>query len=274
MYRIECDTHTHTFYSRHAYSTIEENVKAAKKAGLKLLASTDHFSDMLYADYKNIKNYQYFFGVDQWPREWHKVTLLRGCEADVVDLEGHLFGHDIICPESIIGDPYGDNPTLQELVFKKVDFVIASVHSKRFAEGAGIARTTDMYLKILENPKVYFIGHIGRAGVAFDMDTVLNRVKELHKAIEINEHSFMWEGDHQELCAKIAERCAELGVKICVNTDAHIACDIGKFDRALKVLETVHFPEELIINHSRESFISGLSASGVLKKDELTATQS
>ena len=31
MYEIKCDTHTHTLYSRHAFSTIAENVKEAEK---------------------------------------------------------------------------------------------------------------------------------------------------------------------------------------------------------------------------------------------------
>ena len=31
MVRISCDVHTHTLASRHAYSTIEENVRAAAK---------------------------------------------------------------------------------------------------------------------------------------------------------------------------------------------------------------------------------------------------
>ena len=41
--KLKCDVHTHTLYSRHAYSTILENVAAAKEAGLELLGSTDHF---------------------------------------------------------------------------------------------------------------------------------------------------------------------------------------------------------------------------------------
>ena len=42
------DVHTHTLFSRHAYSTIQENVTAAKAQGLELLGSTDHFSSMLF----------------------------------------------------------------------------------------------------------------------------------------------------------------------------------------------------------------------------------
>lgn len=32
-----CDVHTHTLYSRHAYSTIAENIHEAAKNGLELL---------------------------------------------------------------------------------------------------------------------------------------------------------------------------------------------------------------------------------------------
>ena len=35
--QLQCDVHTHTIYSRHAYATILENVRAAKEAGLSLL---------------------------------------------------------------------------------------------------------------------------------------------------------------------------------------------------------------------------------------------
>lgn len=39
--RILSDYHTHTIYS-HGKGTIEENVEAARKIGLKILAISDH----------------------------------------------------------------------------------------------------------------------------------------------------------------------------------------------------------------------------------------
>ena len=50
MLHIRCDTHTHTIYSRHAYSTVEENVRAAAELGIGLLGSTDHYSSMLFPE--------------------------------------------------------------------------------------------------------------------------------------------------------------------------------------------------------------------------------
>lgn len=263
MYQIECDTHTHTIFSRHAYSTIEENVRAAREKGITLLASTDHFSDMLFGDYDNVKNYQYFFCSNNWPRIWNDVMVLRGCEADIVDMEGNLFGHDIAVKKSVIGDIYDPERNLLEMVCEKLDFVIASVHAKRHTQGMSVSQNTQMYIKALENPKVFFIGHIGRAGVPFDMDEVLKSAKELHKPIEINEHSFSWEGHHQMVCRDVATRCAELGVSICVNTDAHMSHEIGGTDRAKAMLEEIHFPQELIINRTKESFLQGLADCGI-----------
>ena len=161
-------------------------------------------------------------------------------------------------------DPPGN---LLEMVTRPMDFVIASVHAKRHTIGQTIKKNTQMYINALENPRVFFIGHIGRAGVPFEIDEVLKRAKELGKPIEINEHSFSWEGHHRMVCRDVAARCAELGVSICVNTDAHISCEIGITDRAQAMLEEIGFPQELIINRDRETFIKGLKNCGFELKD-------
>ena len=87
MIRIACDVHTHTLFSRHAYSTLEENVRAASAKNLELLGVTDHFSCMLF-DQQTLKNFQYFINMSAWPKEWRGIRLLHGCEADIVDGEG------------------------------------------------------------------------------------------------------------------------------------------------------------------------------------------
>ncbi len=105
------DVHTHTLYSRHAYSTIEENVRAAAEAGLEILGSADHFSGMLYSE-QHLRNFQYLINMGVWPRTWHGVTVLHGCEADVVSLDGSLFGQDIVVHCDITGRDLGVERTL------------------------------------------------------------------------------------------------------------------------------------------------------------------
>lgn len=262
MYHISCDTHTHTLYSRHAYSTIEENVRAAQEEGLELLASTDHFGSMLWPGEPDIRDYQYFINVGMWPRRWHGVYLLRGCEADIIDLKGHLFGSDVKVRKDIVNDIL-DKPTrLDRRVFRGLDYVIASIHYSDFTKGASLKETTRMYVHAVENPKVLILGHIGRAGVPFDVDTVVKAARDANKLVEVNEHSLNGTPTCRESCKHIIRRCAELGCQISLGTDAHIATDVGRFDSVLALLAEVDFPEELIASRSKDAFLAALEKAG------------
>lgn len=259
-YRISGDLHTHTLFTRHAYSTITENVAAARDAGLEVLGSADHFSPMLF-DEPTIKNFQFFINQRIWPREWDGVTLLRGAEVDIVDIDGALFGQDIPCPATILDRPYGDDRPLIDRVTAALDYLVASVHNTSFADGATIAQGTDMYLAALEHPKVFILGHTGRAGIRYDVDAVLSRAAELGKLVEINEHSLAVDaadGRYHAACSHIAERAAEVGCGITVSSDAHLAGRVGRFPHAERMFEEIHFPEELIVNRSRETLLSAL----------------
>jgi len=260
--RVACDTHTHTIYSRHAYSTIEECVRAASERGLELLGSTDHYSAMLSTTL-DVRDFQFYINRVCWPREWHGVRLLRGCEADIVDLEGHLFGHDLMLTTSIVGS-HMPPISLKDEVFRDCDYVIASVHNLEPMDGCTPAEGTAMYEAALADPKVLILGHIGRAGVPFEVAPLVRAAGEAHKLVEVNEHPFDRHDERVEaLCRRLAECCAEEGTGIVVNSDAHISCDIGRLDRSIAMLEEIHFPQELIANRSADAFESALADAGL-----------
>lgn len=266
MLKVACDTHTHTLHSRHAYSTIAENVAAARAAGLDLLASTDHFSAMLWPlqpANQVIKDYQFFLNYHAWPAEWDGVRVLHGCEADIVDLDGGLYGHDVPVSHSMNGNPLPPGTTLADRVFQGCDYVIASVHGKRFCEGASIEEATGMYLGALANPKVLVLGHTGRSGVSFDIEAVVGAARDAHKLIELNEHSLSDVADSRATCWLIAETCKRLGCQISIASDAHVCVDVGRFDYVLAMLDEIGFPEELVASRSRESFLAAIEAAGV-----------
>lgn len=264
--RLACDVHTHTLYSRHAYSTLEENVREAAEQRIELLGVTEHFSDMLWPD-RDIRHFQYFTNMHIWPRSWHGVRLLRGCEADIVDLDGNLFGWDTTYDRSIVDMPYGPM-TLKDHVFRHCDYVIASIHGKEFAAGASLAETTRMYVRALEDPKVAIVGHPGRAGVPFDIDEVLAAARDLHKMIELNEHSFGFPlPKAHEACRAIALRCAETGTRVAVSTDAHISCEVGRFEKVPALLDEIDFPPELIATRSADAFEAALADAGLPVKE-------
>ncbi len=68
-----------------------------------------------------------------------------------------------------------------------------------------------MYVAALEQEKVFILGHTGRSGLPYDIDTVLTCAKERHKLIEINEHSLEVGDRYHGVCRTIAERCSRGG---------------------------------------------------------------
>ena len=126
-----CDVHTHTLASIHAYSTLGECVAAARAAGLELLSSTDHYSCMISSSL-HVRDYAYFINFDMWPRVWDGVYVMRGVEADIVDLQGNLFGWNIPVREGITGRAYPSERTLKEIVWRDIDYAIASIHDGTF----------------------------------------------------------------------------------------------------------------------------------------------
>lgn len=263
--RILCDTHTHTIFSRHAYSTIEECVRSAAEHGLELYGATDHFSAMLFPDRDggpDARDYQFFLNLHDWPRRWHGVEVLRGCEADIVDLDGHLFGYDVPVTHGIAGDPHRKPTTLLDSTLKRCDYVIASVHGQYFLRDATSEQVTEMYLRVLEVPKVLTLGHIDRTEAPFDVDVVVAATRDAHRLIEVNENSLKRPGPAKR-CRRIVERCAELGCPVVVNTDTHMAWDIGEFPNALALLDDLSFPEELVANRTAATFHEALSAAGL-----------
>ena len=67
MLTNRCDVHTHTLFSRHAYSTIRENVLAAAEQGVEVLGDTEHFSCMLFPE-QRMRDFQFFFNFGAWPK--------------------------------------------------------------------------------------------------------------------------------------------------------------------------------------------------------------
>lgn len=89
--------------------------------------------------------------------------------------------------------------------------------------------------------------------------------RDLHKVIEINEHSFAeyYDPHVRDNCRKIAERCAEMGVQIAVNTDAHISYNVGRLQQAPLLLDEIDFPADLIATRSAKVFEQALSDAGL-----------
>ncbi|OAA94620.1 MULTISPECIES: phosphatase [Clostridium] len=232
------DVHTHTIVSGHAYSTLLENAKYASEIGLELLGSTEHGPSMPGAPHK-----WYFENLKVLPRKLFGVTMLYGCEANIIDYEGNL---DL-------------STDLQE----KLDIIIASIHEPIMEANKNPDLNTSALLKVMDNPNVHILGHTGNPKFPIHAEEVVKKAKEKSILIEINNSSFVSSRKGSEKnCTKIASLCKEYGVKIILNSDSHFAYRIGGFESAIEMLKQIDMPEELIINRSKKDFLSFLKSKG------------
>lgn len=234
MYNIIADLHTHTIASTHAYSTVAEMVSAAEKIGLYAIGITDHGHKMPGAP-----GPWYFECLRHLPLIEKGVKLISGMETNIVDFEGNL--------------DYEERDD--------VNLLIASIHDIPGIDlqNPDIDKCTELYLAVARNPRVNIIGHSGTPKFAYDFDRVIPEFGRNNKLVEINSHTFAVRPKSVENCRKIALCCKKHLVPIVVNSDAHYYREVGDFRAALKLLEDIDFPQELILNSSRERLDEYLS---------------
>lgn len=224
------DLHTHTCASTHAFSTLMENITAARKRGLELLAVTDHAPAL-----PDAPHIWHFNTLRNLPREVDGVKLLFGIEGSVLDTEGHI-----------------DVP---EYLQKSLDIVIASIHEPLYPPRSE-QEHTQTWLNVIRNPHVDIIGHSGKPEYSYDIEAVVKAAKAAGVCIEINNHSFSVRKGSAENCRRIAQMCKTVGAPIVVNSDAHSCFEIGEHSTALQMLSEIEFPEELVMNTCAEKFIN------------------
>lgn len=233
---ILVDTHTHTNCSAHAFGTVWENIKCAKERGLELVCMTNHTPRMPDSPY-----IWHFVTMKELPDYIEGVRLLCGCETNVLNKSG-----EVDMPEEYL---------------RAMDVAIASIHPPCY-DNQNDCDHTETWLGLIKNPYINIIGHSGDPRYPYDIDRVVRAAKENNKCIEINNHSYSVRSASRENCKKIAIKCKEVGCKIVVSSDAHVPFDVGNVDNCIKMLESIDFPEELVMNTTAERFIDYLNSVG------------
>ena len=232
------DAHTHTIASGHAYSTIMENAAYAAEAGLELLGITDHAPAMAGGTQPS-----YFLNFSTIPREISGVEIYMGAELNIMDYDGNI--------------------DLDEFYLQRMDYAIASLHPPCIPFGT-MEENTNAVLKAMENPYVKILGHPGDPRYPIDCKAIVDKAVETETLIEINDASLIPNGfrkGSEVYIGEILKLCQKKNFPVILASDAHFATHIGKFDNALRLINEAGFPEELIINLSKELFKNFLKLS-------------
>jgi DNA polymerase (family 10) len=189
--------HNHTTLSD-GRDTARAMQQAATRLGLEYLGISDHSQSAFYA--RGLKP-----DVLQAQREELGAALRDG---------GAVLWHGV--ESDILQDGGLDYPAD---VLAQLDFVVASIHS-RFQANA--EQMTQRLLAAVGNPFTDVLGHptgrllLSRDGAAFDVDAVLVAAAQSGCAMELNAQP-----QRLDLCVEHLRRCKQLGVKVCINADAH-----------------------------------------------------
>lgn len=226
------DLHTHTLVSNHALNSITEMARRAKELGLFALAITDHAPEMPDAPHP-----WYFYTLSTLPDKIEDIWLLKGVEANVRDIEGHL------------------DAIVDEIAF---DWVIASIHSDVLQTKLTTSQATELWINVANNEKVDMIGHSELQRYKYDYETVAKVFAQTGKVIEMNVNSAKVRPGNEENLKQLAIACKKAGAKIAVNSDAHSIYHMGCEAKVLQMLKEIDFPQELVMNASKQQLIATL----------------
>lgn len=219
------DMHTHTIASGHAYSTLQENITAAKAKGLKYLGLSEHGPGIIGGP-KPI----YFQNYKIIPREYGGLRLFCGVEANITDYEGHL--------------------DLDEFTLSRMDYCIASMHTLTMTPGSA-RENTQAAVHAMENPRVKILGHPDDSRYPMDYEELVRAASRLHVALEVNNSSLHPLASRQgarENILTLLKACMRYETNVILGTDSHICSSIGDFTQADQLIREMDFPRELIIN--------------------------
>ena len=231
MRKTLLDVHTHTVASGHAYSSLQEMVKAGADKGLQVLGITEHGPSI-----PGTCPLIYFKNMFVVPRQMYGIRLLMGCEVNILDTNGSL--------------------DLNHEYLDLLDIGIAGIHGNCW-KGGDKTQNTEGMLAVIHNPKIHIISHPGDGTAEMDFEQLVLASKESHTLLEINNHSLAPQRNKTIAVTNSLEillLCKKHDVPLILSSDAHISFQIADYSRIMPLVKEVGFPNELIMNYWPDQF--------------------
>ncbi|MGL4392999.1 MAG: phosphatase [Fusobacteriaceae bacterium] len=227
--KYKIDLHIHTNANPHAYSTFEENVAAALRKKMDVIAITNHGPAL-----EDSPHWWSLANVCILPEYFENMRVLKGVEANIINEHGEL---DI-------------NPK----IYNMMDIVLAGFHGMEcYGDSSSIEKNTGAILKLIKSQYPDILAHLGNPMFPIDYEKIAKEAAEKNIAIELNNSSFINSRKGSEPnCLKLAELVKKHGGYLVLNSDSHFSGHIGEFGAVEKIIEQINFPQEKLLNTSVE----------------------
>ena len=226
--KIVADLHTHTISSGHAADTMRTMCEFAVRRGLKGIGITDHGPGL-----PGGAGVFYFMALNRVAKGIKlPIRIITGVEDDIINRKGEL--------------------TLPVDVLNELEIVMTGCHPQSWIAEQNLRVRTDAVVNALGRGRVKVFTHPVGTYYEVELGPVAAAAKAHGAALELNASKL----SRRELLTNFLERCAAEEVLIVVNSDAHMADEVGAFDGAGNLLAEVGFPERLVVNRSTESIAS------------------
>lgn len=228
--KLKVDTHAHTLMSGHAYSTIREMAEMAREHGMEAIAFTEHAPAMP----GTCQSY-YFENTKILPRERYGIQTFFGAELNILNVQGEI--------------------DLPDKILKKLDLVIASIHTPCFHEERTVENVTAAMVNAMKHPLINIIGHPDDDRFPVDYEKLVRAAKETGTLLEVNNSSMREDNNRVNAVENIKtmlELCKKYNVPVTTGSDSHLDLDAGKLLLAEDILQQCDFPEELVVTTSLE----------------------
>lgn len=238
---LTADYHTHTPYS-HGKNTVLDNAQAAKTAGLKQVAITDHGFNHLLFGLKRKKLVALREEINQ-AEHLTGVKVLMGMESNVISVDGET---DMKFDDLQFFDIYlcGIHEVLKYKSFSDFyNIMFKNYTAYKFGKKPSqsvIDTTTKAYINVIKNNPVDILTHINFKCYC-NLREVAKCCADYGTYIEINTKK-------RHISAEELNCMAETGVKFVINSDAHSSDRVGDTKIAEQLLAEASISNELIEN--------------------------